>query len=127
MERSTRQVLAGGLVAATVIPYVGYAIGGEMPFIEDARGMAFTGLVLGAVAWFILGARAFGARWLGIGGALVAAALGIVAAVLETGTASSVFLGAFVALMVAMYLVSVYEYLRDTGGRTHRRLTARHT
>jgi hypothetical protein len=127
MEQSTRQVLAGGLVAATVIPYLGYAIGGEMPFIQDARGMAFTGLVLGAVAWFILGARAFGARWLGIGGALVAAVLGIVAAVLETGTASSVFLGAFVAVMVALYLVSVYEYLRDTGGRTHRGVTAWHT
>jgi hypothetical protein len=26
-----------------------------------------------------------------------------------------------------MYLVSVYEYLRHMGGRTHRRLTARHT
>jgi hypothetical protein len=127
MERSTRQILAGALVAATVIPYLGYAIGGEMPFIEDARGMAFTSLVLGAVAWFILGARAFGARWLGIGGALVAAVLGIVALVLETGTASSVFLGAFVAVVVAMYLVSVYEYLRHMGGRTHRRLTARHT
>lgn len=127
MERSTRQIVAGGLVAATVIPYLGYAIGGEMPFIQDARGMAFTGLALGAVAWFILGARAFGARWLGIGGAIVAAALGIVAAVLETGTASSVFLGAFVGVIVAMYLVSLYEYVRHTGGRTHRGLTARHT
>jgi hypothetical protein len=127
MERSTRQVVAGGLVAATLIPYLGYAIGGEMPFIHDARGMAFTGLALGAVAWFILGARAFGARWLGIGGAVVAAALGIVAAGLETGTASSVFLGAFVAVIVAMYLVSLYEYLRHTGGRARQGLTARHT
>jgi hypothetical protein len=126
MERSTRQVLAGGLVAATAIPYVGYALRGEMPLIEDARGMAFTGLVLGAMAWFILGSRAFGPRWLGVGGAVVAAGLGIVAAVLETGTASSLFLGAFVAVVVAMYFVSFYEYLRQTGG-THRGWTARHT
>jgi hypothetical protein len=98
-----------------------------VPFIHDARGMAFTGLALGAVAWFILSARAFGARWLGFGGAVVAAALGIVAAVLESGTASSVFLGAFVAVIVAMYLVSLYEYLRHTGGRAHQGLTARHT
>ena len=62
--------------------------------------MAFTGLVLGTVAWFILGVRDFGARWLGIGGAAVAATLGIVAAALETGTASSIFLGAFVAVIV---------------------------
>ena len=127
MERSTRQMVAGALVAATVIPYLGYAIRGEMPFIEDARGMAFTGLVLGAVAWFILGVGAFGTRWFGIGGAVVATALGIVAAVLETGTASSVFLGAFVAVIVAMYLVSLYEYLRHTGARTHRGLTAWHS
>ena len=89
MERSTRLLLAGGLVAATVIPYVGYAIAGEMPFVDDARGMGFIGLVLGAAAWFILGIRAFGTRWLAIGGAVVAAALGVVAAVLETGTTSS--------------------------------------
>ncbi len=127
MERSTREILAGALVTATVIPYLGYAIRGDMPFIEDARGMAFTGLVLGAVAWFVLGARAFGTRWFGIGGAVVGAALGIVAAVLETGTASSVFLGAFVGVMVAMYVVSVYEYFRHTGDYTHRGLTIGHT
>ena len=126
MERSTRQLVAGGLVTATVIPYLGYAIGGEMPFIQDARGMAITGLALGAAAWLILGARAFGARWLGVGGAVAAVALGIIAAVLETGTASSVFLGAFVAVIVALYLVSLYEYLRHTG-RTHPGLTPRHT
>ena len=81
--------------------------------------MAFTGLTLGAVAWFILGVHAFGARWFGIGGAVVAAALGIIAAFLEAGTASSVFLGAFVGVIVAMYLVSLYEYLRHPAGRTH--------
>jgi hypothetical protein len=126
MERSTRLLLAGGLVAATVIPYVGYAIAGEMPFVEDARGMGFIGLVLGAAAWLILGMRAFGTRWLAIGGAVVAAALGVVAAVLETGTASSVFLAAFVAVIVAMYLIAVYEYLHDTGRRVHRGMTTGH-
>ena len=82
--------------------------------------MAFTGLVLGTVAWFILGVRASAPGGSSIGGAAVAATLGIVAAALETGTASSVFLGAFVAVIVAMYLVSLYEYLHHTGGRTHR-------
>jgi hypothetical protein len=127
MERSTRILLAGGLVAATVIPYVGYAFAGEMPFVEDARGMGFIGLLLGAAAWLILGIGAFGTRLIAIGGAVVAAALGIVAAVLETGTASSIFLGAFVAVIVLMYLVALYEYLHDAGHwKTHRGMTAGH-
>jgi hypothetical protein len=82
--------------------------------------------VLGAAAWFILGINAFGARWFAIGGAVVAAVLGIVAAALETGTASSVLLGAFVAVIVVMYLVALYEYLRDPGHRTHRGMSAGH-
>jgi hypothetical protein len=126
MERSSRLAVAGGLVAATVIPYVGYAIAGEMPFVEDARGMGFIGLVLGGAAWFILGIRAFGTRWLAVGGAVIAAALGVVAAVLETGTASSVFLAAFVAVIVAMYLIAVYQYLHDTGRWVHRGMTTGH-
>lgn len=125
MERSTRLLLAGGMMAATVIPFVGYAIAGDMPFIEDARGMGFTGLILGAAAWLILGIHAFGTRWLAIGGAVVAAALGIIAISLETGTASAVFLGAFVGVMVFMYLVAVYEYLRETD-RAHRGMTPGH-
>lgn len=115
MERRTRLYLAGGLVAATVIPYLGYAFAGDMPFVEDARGMGFVGLVLGAAAWLVLGIHAFGTRWLALAGAALAATLGIVAIVLETGTASSIFLGAFVAVIVAMFVIAVYEYLHDTG------------
>jgi hypothetical protein len=121
MRITREQMISGVLVVATVVPFVGYALDADVPFIEDARGMGFTGLVLGAVAWFVLGAKAFGAKWLGVGGAVVAVALGVTAAVLETGTASTVFLGAFVAVMVAMWLTAVVHQtgvLHDRG--THR-------
>ncbi|GAA4714477.1 hypothetical protein GCM10023215_67060 [Pseudonocardia yuanmonensis] len=37
-------------IAAIVVPYVGYLVRGAMLFIQDPRGMAGTGLVLGIAA-----------------------------------------------------------------------------
>jgi hypothetical protein len=105
-------VLATALVALILIPYVGYSLDGSWPLIEDARGMGATGLVLGAAAWVVVGARSFHPRWMGIGGALVAAALGLTATVLETGTAATVALGAFIAAIVVLWVVAVaYPWL----------------
>ena len=50
-----RDVVATLLVAAIVIPYVGYLVNGEMPFIKDPRGMAGTALILGLAACAIGG------------------------------------------------------------------------
>ncbi len=81
------------------------------------------------MAWFILGSRA----WLPVARhrrRRRRCRLGVLAAVLETGTASSAFLGVFVAVIVVMYLVSIYEYLFHTGsnGRPSTpRLDGRHT
>ena len=127
MERSTRLLLAGGLVVTTVIPYVGYAIAGEMPFVEDSprHGIHRSGVGCRSLVhpWhsclrYPLARHRRRRGWL--------AALGVVAAVLETGTASSVFLAAFMAVIVAMYLIAVYEYLHDTGRWVHRDMTAGH-
>ena len=76
MKFTRKEALATALVIAILIPYVGYAIGGSMPLVADARGMGATGLIFGLAAWLTLGPDAFGPRWLGVGGALVAAALG---------------------------------------------------
>ena len=54
MKLTMRDLVATLLVAAIAVPYVGYLIDGEMPFVEDARGMAGVGLVLGAVAFLVL-------------------------------------------------------------------------
>jgi hypothetical protein len=54
MRLKTRDLIATILVAAIAVPYVGYLVNGEMPFIKDPRGMSGTGLVLGAVAFLVL-------------------------------------------------------------------------
>ncbi|RDI31983.1 hypothetical protein [Lentzea flaviverrucosa] len=50
MRLGVRDVVATVLVALIAIPYVGYLINGEMPFVEDPRGMTAIGLVLGVAA-----------------------------------------------------------------------------
>jgi hypothetical protein len=42
------------LVAAIAVPYIGYLVRGEMPFVKDPRGMSATGLILGGVAFLVL-------------------------------------------------------------------------
>ena len=48
-------MVATVLVAAIVVLYIGYLVWGEMPFLEDPRGMAATGLILGVAAALVLG------------------------------------------------------------------------
>jgi hypothetical protein len=120
MSRNRKVLIASAFVGALLVPYFGYAVIGSMPLIEDARGMASTGLILGVAAWMTLGSDAFGPRWIGVGGALTAAGLGFTAAVLETGTTATVLLGAFVALIVALWLVAVVRHLSELeGGPRH--------
>jgi hypothetical protein len=52
MGSRSRDLVATLLVIAIGIPYVGYLVRGEMPFVQDPRGMSATGLVLGLVAFF---------------------------------------------------------------------------
>lgn len=50
MRLTLRDLVATILVAAIGVPYVGYLVNGEMPFIKDPRGMSAVGLVLGAAS-----------------------------------------------------------------------------
>jgi hypothetical protein len=50
----TRDLLATILVAAIAVPYIGYLVNGEIPLIQDPRGMSATGLVLGVLAFQVL-------------------------------------------------------------------------
>ena len=43
MKLTLRDGIATLLVAAILVPYVGYLVNGEMPFIKDPRGMAAPG------------------------------------------------------------------------------------
>ncbi len=55
MKLSIRDAIATLLVAAIAVPYVGFLVNGEMPFIKDPRGMSATALVLGAAAFLFAG------------------------------------------------------------------------
>ena len=59
MKIGWRDGVATFLVAAIVVPYVGYLVRGSMPFIQDPRGMTATGLVLGLAAAAVVGPDAF--------------------------------------------------------------------
>lgn len=54
MKLRFKDLIGTILIAAIAIPYVGYLINGEMPFIKDPRGMSATGLVLGVAAYLVV-------------------------------------------------------------------------
>ena len=99
MRLTKRQTAAAVLAALVVVPYLGYVILGQMPFIQDARGMGALGVTLAACAYALV-LDAFHPRWLGVVAALVTLGLGVTAAVLETGPVATGFLAAFVVAML---------------------------
>lgn len=54
MRLKAKDLVATVLVAAIAVPYIGYLVRGEMPFIKDPRGMSATGLVLGIAAFGVM-------------------------------------------------------------------------
>lgn len=54
MRLTLKDLVATILFAAIAVPYVGYLINSELPFIKDPRGMSAAGLVLGAVGYLVI-------------------------------------------------------------------------
>lgn len=115
MHLDREHIIATALVAAILVPYGVYAVTGDAPFLPDARGMGVVGLVLGGLAWAILGAGAFGPRRVGLAGAALALVLGVAAAALETGTAAAVLIGMFVAVVVALWALAMARHTGHVG------------
>ncbi len=55
MKFTWKDIVATLFVAAILVPYIGYLARGSMPFIQDPRGMAATGLILGVAAAALAG------------------------------------------------------------------------
>jgi len=100
MGSRSRDLVATLLVIAIGIPYVGYLVRGEMPFIQDPRGMSATGLALGIIAFFVA-AREVPQQ--------LKTPLTIVAVVsLVIGVAALAFAETFVAeALLAVFMISV--------------------
>jgi hypothetical protein len=106
MRRLTaKDAAATVLVAAIGVPYVGYLIRGEMPFIQDPRGMAgvgIVGLLLSFAAWGVGLRSLFGKVMLVLGFATLG--VGIAAGLIGT-EGSELLLAIFMAAIAAVYLL----------------------
>ncbi|GAA2167770.1 hypothetical protein GCM10009845_29840 [Pedococcus bigeumensis] len=112
MRLTIRDAIATVLVLAIGVPYVGYLVNGEMPFVKDPRGMSAVGLVLGAVAWLVL--RTGNARdRVGRGeavGATVSMVLGLSALVFAEAAAADVLLAVFMASILLVFAFEVADH-----------------
>jgi riboflavin transporter FmnP len=123
MRLKFKDLIGSILFAAIAVPYVGYLINGEMPFIKDPRGMSATGLVLGVVAYLVMRRDDLSDR---VGKAETALAgtslvLGIVALALAETAAAEVLLAVFMASILIVWAVELMDHagvLPGAGRRT---------
>ena len=112
MKLTIRDGIATVFVAAVLVPYVGYLVRGDMPFIKDPRGMAATALILGIAAFFTAG-RDFTASTVGraeLDAGIGIAVLGFVTLALAGTAAAEVLLAVFVAAIVLVWAVQMLHH-----------------
>jgi hypothetical protein len=113
MRRLTsRDLIATLLVLAIAIPYVGYLVNGEMPFIEDPRGMSAVGLLLGAAAFLVLrtGDEYDRTGKIETGVALLALVLGLVALAFAETAAAEVLLAVFMGSILVVFVMELLDH-----------------
>ncbi len=114
MRLKVRDLVATLLVAAIAVPYVGYLIDGDVPLVQDARGMAAVGLLLGAAAFAVLVGDNKRDRVgkIETGLAVLSAVLGVIALALAETAAAEVLLAIF---MVSILVVLAAELIDHAG------------
>jgi small basic protein len=112
MKLKARDLTATLLVALIAIPYVGFLVAGEMPFVDDPRGMSAVGLLLGSVAYVVLqsGAPLDRTEKVETVLAAVSAILGVVAMVLAETAAAEVLLAVFMGSILLVWAVKVVDH-----------------
>jgi hypothetical protein len=121
MKLTLRDLIATILVAAIVVPYVGYLVNGEVPFIEDPRGMSAVGLVLGVVAYIVLmrGEALDRVGKVEKGVAIVSVALGLLALAFAETAAAEVLLAVFLGSVIVVWAVELMDHAGVLPGRDH--------
>jgi hypothetical protein len=121
MRLRARDLLATILVAAIGIPYIGYLINGEMPFIRDPRGMSAVGLVLGIVAFLVVRSGdaldRLGKTEAGL--ATLTLVLGVVALALAETAAAEVLLAIFMTSILVVWAVELMDHAGWLPGAGH--------
>ena len=112
MKLTTRDFVSTLLVLLIAVPYVGYLVDGEMPFIEDARGMSAVGLALGAVAYLVMehGDKTDRADKVENAVALGSFVLGFVAFALAESAAAEVLLAVFMVSILIAWAVKLADH-----------------
>ena len=112
MRMTMRNVVGSLLFLAIGIPYVGFLVNGEMPFIEDERGMSAVGLVLGAAAYLVLRAGdpldRIGKAEAAV--AIVSLALGLSALVLAETAAAATLLAVFMGSLLVLWAFELADH-----------------
>jgi hypothetical protein len=112
MKLKFKDLIATILFAAIAVPYIGYLINGEMPFIKDPRGMSATGLVLGVVAFLVMRHDDLfdrvGKAETGL--AAVSLVLGLVALGLAETAAAEVLLAVFMGSILIVWAVELMDH-----------------
>jgi hypothetical protein len=119
MRRLTfRDAIATVVLAAVAIPYIGYVVWGEVPLVQDPRGMAavgILGLILSFLAWGIGLHSTFGKVMLLVG--LAAIGIGLAAAFI--GSEGSELLLVFFMAVLAIVYVAEIAYHATVGRPAH--------
>ena len=121
MRLRMRDLVGTLLVAAIGVPYIGYLINGEMPFIKDPRGMSAVGLVLGVIAFLVMRAGDAFDR-LGKAETVLAAltlGLGVVALLLAETAAAEILLAVFMASIFVTWAVELLDHAGIFPGARH--------
>lgn len=126
MRLRLRDYVATLLVVAIAIPYIGYLVNGEMPFIEDPRGMSAVALLLGAAAFIVIRTgdefdRAGKTETAVAGVSLV---LGLLALAFAETAAAEVLLAVFMASILVVLVMELVDHAgvthwHDTAHMTH--------
>jgi riboflavin transporter FmnP len=112
MKLRLRDLVATLLVAAIAVPYVGYLLNGEMPFVQDPRGMSAIGLVLGVAAYLIFRSGNAHDR-VGLAEnvvAVVALALGLVALAFAEAAAAELLLALFMGSIAVVLVLELTDH-----------------
>ncbi len=121
MRLTLRDSLASILVLAIAVPYVGYLVNGSAPFVQDPRGMAAVGLVLGFVAFLLMwGPDVFDRMGkIELTVAIVSLGLGIAALVLAEMAFAEVLLALFMVSILVVWAIELMDHLGMLPGSTH--------
>jgi hypothetical protein len=101
MRTTTKDIVATALVVVVLVAYLGYLVFGSVPFVEDARGMAAVGLILGLASRRIGGREGFQHERMAMLANFASLALGFTALFTESGAVLALFIASIAGLWLA--------------------------